>query len=572
MKNISKYIVIALAGISFTACKDYLEPKPDNNLTQEELLKIPAYTEGLLLNAYKDMPANVTFNEDVISDDAVSNDPSSTYRQMATGSWNAGNNPISKWNQAYKEIYYINSFMEVYKKVVWDDKNPEVNKYHLKRLTGEAYGLRAWWQFQLLKYYAGEATDGQLLGFPIVLKPLSTEDNFNLPRNTFEECVNRIVTDCDSAIANLPNTFADVSGNTNYNLAMGARWTNRMPGYAARALKATVLLYAASPAYNPTGDMNKWANAAKAAGELLKLNGGLPATMPAAGLNWYTSTTGVNAEIIWSRAIVSNHNLETDNFPPSQLGNGRTNPTQELVNAFPMKNGYPITNTLSLYNQANPYANRDPRLATYILYNGNTLGAKGAISTYIGAPKDGINVQTNSTRTGYYLKKFVLDNVSLGSTITNQNHFNTYFRFTEVYLAYAEAANEAYGPDADPNGFGFTARAVIAGIRKRAGITQPDAYLATITSKATFRDLIRNERRLELCFEGQRFFDVRRWKDLTDFKAPVSGAFITKTGSAYTYDYQQVEERKYEDYMIYSPLPKNELLKSDQLKQNKNWQ
>ena len=165
----------------------------------------------------------------------------------------------------------------------------------------------------------------------------------------------------------------------------------------------------------------------------------------------------------------------------------------------------------------------------------------------------------------------MLDNVSLTAPAVSQNHFNTYFRFTEVFLNYAEAANEAYGPDADPNGYGFTARDVIAAIRKRAGITQPDVYLSNVTPN-DFKNLVQNERRLELCFEGNRFNDLRRWGDLTKFKAPVSGAFITKNGNNFTYDYQQVEERKYEDYMIYGPIPKNEVLKSgDVLKQNQGW-
>jgi len=570
MKNSTKYLIFLLAGMALTACKKSLEPNPDNNLTEEQILGNPAYTEGLLLNAYKDMPAVVSFDQDVISDDAVSNDPSSVYRLMATGSWSAINNPISKWNQAYKEIYYINTFLSEYNKVVWDSKNSVVNDLHKKRLTGESYGLRAWWEFQLLKYHAGISSDGQMLGFVIVTKPLNINDNWNLPRNTFAECVAQIVADCDKAIANLPDTYADIAGNTNYNLAMGARWDNRMAGYAARALKATVLLYAASPAYNPNGDNTKWADAAKTAGELIKALGGTSA-LPATGLTWYTSLTGVNPEIIWSRAIVSSRALEMDNFPPSLLGSGETNPTQELVDAFPMKNGYPINNALGLYNSANPYANRDPRLASYILYNGNSLGAKGVINTYIGAPKDGINVLTNSTRTGYYVKKFLLDNVSLTTPEVSQNHFNTYFRVTELFLDYAEAANEAYGPDADPNGYGFTARNLISAIRKRAGITQPDAYLTTLTNTANFRGLIHNERRLELCFEGQRFFDVRRWNDLSSFKSTLNAAFITKTGNTFSYSYQQVEQRMYQDYMIFGPIPYNEILKSNQLKQNKGW-
>jgi hypothetical protein len=570
MKKITKYSTLFLLVISLLSCKKYLEPNPDNSLMQGQVLAVPAYAEGLLLNAYKDMPANISFEKDIISDDAVSNDPNSEFRLMATGSWTSSNNPLSKWSQAYKEIFYINSFLQIYDSVTWDGENKTINDLHFKRLTGESYGLRAWWEFQLLEYHAGKTADGQLLGFPIVLKPLTIDDNLNLPRNTFAECVSQLISDCDTAIANLTDTYTDIPGDADYNQALGSRWTNRMSGYAARALKSRITLFAASPAFNLTNDNIEWEEAAKAAGELLKLHAGISSLSPT-GLTWYTNSN--DPDIIWARAIVSSHSLELNNFPPSLLGEGNTDPTQELVNAFPMKNGFPIDNLNSLYDPANPYASRDPRLAVDIIYNGNKLGAKGVINTYIGAPMDGINVQTNSTRTGYYLNKFMLDNVSINTPVINQNHFNTYFRFTEVFLNYAEAANEAWGPDADPNGYGFTSRSIIAALRKRAGITQPDAYLASVVTKEGFRTLVRNERRLELCFEGRRFNDLRRWNDLPDFRATLVAAYITKTGliPPYSYNYQEVEKRNYQDYMIYGPIPKNEVLKSDQLKQNNGW-
>lgn len=568
MKKFIPHIVFLLLGTSLFSCKKFLEPNPDNRLTEDQVLDIPAYTEGLLLNAYAAMPSQTSFDLDVISDDAVSNNPNSAFRQMATGSYTSSYNPASVWEQAYKQIYYINSFLQNYKRVVWDAKNNTISELHMKRLTGEAYGLRAWWEFQLLKYHAGKIKSGELMGFPIVLKPLTVDDDLNLERNTFEECISQILSDCDTAIACLPDTYADVAGDVDYNQTMGSRWTNRMTGYAARALKSFVTLFAASPAFNQDNDISRWQEATKAAGELLKLNGGTT-SLSLTGLTWYKDNS--DPDIIWYNAVSQSHNLEEENFSPSLLGNGRTNPSQNLVNAFPMKNGYPIGATGSGYNAAQPYTNRDPRLSAYIIYNGNQLGDKGEINTYEGAPLDGINEQTNSTRTGYYLKKFLLDNVNVSDPVVNQIHFITYFRFTEIFLNYAEAANEAYGPDADPNGYGFTARDVIKAIRKRAGISQPDTYLASITSKDDFRKLVHNERRLELCFEGRRFNDLRRWKDLTDFTSTVTGVFINQSGTGFTYSYKDVEKRAYKDYMIYGPIPKNEILKSKNLKQNEKW-
>lgn len=562
-------MTLSLVLLSAVSCKKYLEPSPDNSLTESQVLKIPAYAEGLLLNAYRAMPSAVSFDLDVITDDAVTNDPASAFRQMATGAWTAINNPVTEWNVAYKEIYYVNLFLAKYEAVVWDNENQTINELDRERLTGEAFGLRAWWEFQILTYHAGITADGQLMGFPIVLDPLTATDELNLPRATFDASVKRILDDCDTAIADLPDTYSDQSGNASYNQAMGARWTNRMDGYAARALKSQVTLFAASPAFNLSGDLSKWEAAAVAAGDLLKLAGGVASLSPT-GLTWYENSS--DPEIIWSRAITSTNQVEADNFPPSLQGNGQTNPSQNLVDAFGMKNGYPIANGSSGFNPNNPYANRDPRLAHYIIFNGNPLGAKGVINTYLGAPLNGLGVQSNATRTGYYLSKFLLDNVSVSDPVVKQNQFNTYFRFTEVFLNYAEAANEAWGPDADPKGYGFTPRQILAAIRKRAGISQPDAYLPTVADKDGFRTLVHNERRLELCFENSRFNDLRRWADLADFQAPVRGVAISQTGTnSYSYTYPQVEQRAYKDYMLYGPVPYDQILNSDSLKQNKGW-
>jgi hypothetical protein len=139
-------------------------------------------------------------------------------------------------------------------------------------------------------------------------------------------------------------------------------------------------------------------------------------------------------------------------------------------------------------------------------------------------------------------------------------------RYTEVFLIYAEAANEAWGPDGTgPNG--FSARDVIAAIRKRGGIAQPDNYLASITSKEEMRKLIRNERRIELCFEGFRFWDLRRWNaDLTE---PAKGVNISNNN----FSVVEVEPRLYNnDYMHYGPVPQNEIVKFNALIQNKGWQ
>jgi hypothetical protein len=177
---------------------------------------------------------------------------------------------------------------------------------------------------------------------------------------------------------------------------------------------------------------------------------------------------------------------------------------------------------------------------------------------------DAVNVLPTSTRTGYYLRKLMREDVNLNPNSTStQKHYPVHIRYTEIFLAYAEAANEAWGPDGTGS-FGFSARDVIAAIRKRAGITQPDNYLASVITKEDMRKLIRNERRLELSFEDFRFWDLRRWKE--NLTEQAKGVLITDN----TYNVQPVESRQYSDFMYYGPIPLTEALKAN-LQQNKGW-
>lgn len=579
-----KYINLFLLifSISLFSCEKFLEPQKENSLSEDQVLKNMSYAEGLLLRAYITLADDYNFETDIASDDAVTNDLASSYRRMATGEWKASNDPLSVWTLAFEQIYYINKFLDIYQSVVWANDprlTKEVNDYknalYNKRLKGEAFALRAWYKSRLLQYHAGMTEDGRLLGFPIIDQSLSPSENWKLPRNTFAQCLTSIFADIDTAIANLPKKWVDLpTGGTNpvlntyINVCTGVRYENRINGNTARALKARVALLAASPAFSASSGVT-WAQAATIAGNLLSELGPL-----------YTNTASIychtfykeirNKEIIWNRAQVQKRTWEQNNFPPSLLGNGRTNPTQNLVDAFPMKNGYPITHASSGYVADNPYKSRDNRFNEYIVYNNSSLKST-KINTFIGAASNGINVLTTSTRTGYYLKKFMAEGVNLSTTSpTNTAHTYTLLRMTELLLNYAEAANEAWGPDVDGSGSGYgTARSKIAELRLRAGIT-PDPYLASVTDQAGFRALIKNERRISLCFEGFRFWDIRRWNDLTTMQAPVKAAYITQDIVDTTYIYSIVEERKYTPNMIYGPIPYNETLKYS-LDQNKGW-
>ncbi len=575
-------IFLLLVSISFFSCENFLEPKRENTVDLDQIIELRDFAEGVLLRAYIGLPDDYNFYMDVATDDAVTNDKASSYMRMATGEWKSTYDPTSVWSSAYQQIYYVNKFLEIYESVVWayDTRNSQyANEYKSelfkKRLKGEAYALRAFYKYLLLQYHGGKAGNGQLLGFPIIDKSLTLDDNLFLPRDTYADCVNSIFNDLDIAIANLPAEYIDKpTGGSNpeenvyYNLTTGASFKNRFSGNAARALKARVALLAASPAFSE-GSGVTWEQAAIIAGDLLKDLGDLY-TKSATVYNHTFYKEINNKEFIWNRAVVQKRTWEQNNFPPSLFGSGMTNPTQNLVDAFPMKNGYPVTHASSNYDPENPYINRDKRFNEYIVYN-NSLLKNTRIYTYIDAPSDGINVLNTSTRTGYYLKKFMAEGVNLNpASPVNTPHTYTLFRMTEVLLNYAEAANEAWGPDADPNGLGFTARSKITELRLRAGI-DPDLYIDEITDQANFRNLIRNERRVSLCFEGFRFWDIRRWNDISTMQEKVNGVFINMDEGNTIYNNHVVEERKYEPYMIYGPIPYTETRKYSDLLQNRGW-
>jgi hypothetical protein len=257
-----------------------------------------------------------------------------------------------------------------------------------------------------------------------------------------------------------------------------------------------------------------------------------------------------------------------------------------------MRNGRPITDAQSGYDSKAPYANRDPRLPYIILLNGTVFKKSEIITgTYpiinsSGSPvyDDNLLYGSSSTRTGYYLRKLLREDANpLSSSKIEQTHVYPRIRYTEIFLAYAEAANDAWGPKTDGAGVGFTAYDVIKAIRDRAGLAtneigmalpEGDVYLEECASdQAKMRDLIRNERRIELCFENKRFWDLRRWQ--MPLNETVRGVKITRnddTGEL-TYSVFDVESRDYDSsYQWYGPIPKEEVLKWSNLKQNKGWQ
>ncbi|WP_435414336.1 RagB/SusD family nutrient uptake outer membrane protein [Polaribacter aestuariivivens] len=574
MKSLIKKILIVLVFAGMVGCE--FEPIDENRVNFEDVSTFPEKAEGILLNGYTGLESQYSFSE-AATDDAINNNLNNNYKRIALGELNAQFNPASRWNK-YEQVFWVNQFLEIIDagQTQWN-RDPLTNKMFEMRMKGEALALRALHHFYILQAHAGVGQSGQLLGIPYFTEFIKSDGNFNVPRLSFEASVQAIMADFDAALSLLPTDYGLSAANVDpwysslddfdydkYGLVNDNFFDLRISGRIVKALKARLALFAASPSFlNGNG---YYEIAANNAGEILDDIGGVSGLDPN-GNEFYTSDVNIQGnESLWRGSIGGNtFNYESRMFPPSVNGNGEINPTHNFVMAFPMLDGSPATQANG-FDPQNPYANRDPRLEKYVVVNGAEIGG-GTIITGVGGGIDRLDsIQGQSTTTGYYLRKLLQPEVRINNdgTAQGKRHANVYFRYTELFLILAEAANEINGPDHQVNG--ISARDVIAAIRNRAGITQPDNYLASITTKDAMRELIRNERRIELSFEGHRFWDLRRW-----------GLPLNEAAKGYFFDgnnyieLPSVEIRNYQSFATYMPIPNSEILKFSALEQNNGW-
>lgn len=613
-KNIIIKISLILAIIS-GACSDYLDQYPYGNYTDEENWQNQAFVQGLVGQCYDYMPRDYNDNEgyylDGATDDAVITSPTHSMNLLAKGSLVTGSDPFAGyWQDDYRAIALTNLFLKDNRgfktKFIINDVNDSLVRY---RLQGEAFALRAWFQWDLLKKFGGEGMNGELLGFPIILEPIfqyahDLNLQLNVPRNTYEECVKQIQADCDSALKYLPmahRDFLSTAAGLGTTYAGGLYW-GRMDGVTVKALLADMYLTYASPLFNRTNDMTRWEKAASYAKQVIDFK----LTVDGARSDGFKTANPVDwvnpnfPGIVYSSRVsggsssstnVNSDAMERALFPSGFQGNGVLGATQDLVDAFPMKNGYPITDPRSGYDPKNPYKDRDPRFYSIIYYNGAQIKKDNTGTLWytfenwentvdaIQPGKDAAG-KRNVSLTNYHVKKFLSRKLNYSDVNrVTQPHSKFFYRWAHMVLTYAEAINQLDGPT---NGarFGLTAKDAMRYLRTRKTYdnatlyTNVDPYLDEVANggKEVFGEFVKNERRIETCFEGMRFFDLRRWNTTLDaLNKPVHKAVITlNADGTFTYGTAVVANRVYNS--LYLPIPYTEILKMDKLVQNKGWE
>jgi hypothetical protein len=548
-------VIVLLVFLTLTNCQD-LDYNEETGNTKEDIFNDFARSKSFVSGIYNYLPTDFNSIDGAIrsaaSDDAEHVNDISSIQKFNEGSWSAVQQLDNVWATMYNGIRSANVYLKESQGQTFADlQYTNTYKDLLKQYNNypyEARFLRAYFYFELVKRYKN---------IPLITTVLTPEDATNVKPATFQEVVDFIVKECDEVAAVLP---------LDYNAFAGVNETGRATRGAALALKSRMLLYAASPLHNPTNDLVLWQKAASAAKEVIDLK--LYSLTP-------SYTTVVNnlplspgPELIFERREAASNAFERRNFPIGFEGGGTgTCPTQNLVDAYEMSNtGLPITDPASRYNPLQPYGFRDSRLRATILHNGTTW--KGiAVEPFVGG-KNGPPI-ANATKTGYYLKKYVLEATNLDSklgTVTSLIHTWTVFRYGEILLNYAEAMNEAYGPN-NPSTLGMTALQAVNFVRKRASMPN---FPATLSADA-FRTKLRNERRVELAFEDHRFWDIRRWKIGDQTQNIYAMNIIKNPNASFTYEVKLLETRPFTERMYLYPIPQTELFKNNNLKQNPGW-
>jgi hypothetical protein len=558
MKKILRYIILSLSLPITIGCENMLDNNIDTSLKPEQIYVNYDRMKSVAMGAYGyayEISGFYKFNNTLracVSDEAEETNYSSAVQAFNLGSWGKDYNPDDVYATFYEGIRQCCLFIENsenYRQILATDTISSSGKASYEKqcedielFRQEIRFLRAFYYFELIKRYGG---------IPLVVHSLSFKDNLKIPRADFESCIDFIVNECDAVKDKVTIDWVAV-GKPNEH--------GRVTKGTVLALKSRVLLYAASKYYNKSNDIEKWEKAAAAAKELIDMHKyGLYNDYQK--LFQAPQSYNSNEVIFYVRHFNSNA-LEQSCYPIGTPG-GRSGvtPTANLVDAYEKLKGW---------DASNPYEKVDPRMQMSIVVNNSNWNGR-TIETFVGG-LDGID-QKNASRTGYYLKKFLSPNLKLqGSPEGTSMKSWIVFRYGEILLNYAEAMNEAYGPDSKPNDYPLSSREAINQIRSRPSVNMPPVIASNYQE---MKEAIERERRIELAFEDHRYWDLKRWGEGRILGEPIYGTHITQDTSTGIFSYQKVkvEERVFDESKMYLyPIPQSEINKyPDILKQNPGW-
>ena len=559
MKKINILLSSSIAALLLSSCNPILDREMILTMTEKQALESYDVAQKRVNGLYTYLPNGFSPVGGAMmaaaSDEAEYSVASSSVHMFNNGSWNPLNNPDNVWTYYYQGIRQATLFLETadqinmerYKLDPQNQADYEMRMANIERWKYEARFLRAYFYSELVKRYGGVPLANELMDMDT--------DYRNIPRNTLQECIDFIVDECGQVAPHLPAVYQ-------------ASDMGRVTRGAALALKSRVLLYAASELFNNpvwaqgyerkdlislsgTDRQTRWENAAKAAGEVLWGADVAEAGYKLSGNYQSLFRSFSDNEIVLVRRNGYDNSFEKSNYPiGADQATGGTAPSGNLVDAYETTGGRTFT-WKDPSMAARPYENRDPRFAATIMPNNSTFQGRPVECWEGGA--DGPD-KNNASRTGYYLLKYVDPELKL---LQGQSAIHSWIiiRLGEIYLNYAEAMNEAYGPDAKGI-YGKSAREAVNEVRGRVGM--PDVVA---DSKEEMREKIRHERRVELAFEDHRFWDVRRWMTAPDdLNAPLKGVKVTRLSyNSFEYQSVEVESRSFKRSMYFYPIPQNEL-------------
>lgn len=606
-----------MAIISAASCEDYLDVSPDLGLTEEDVFSSYESTRGYLDNCYEVLmdihhwrsQALDRTTVNALSDEAGSPYNGNIAKVLNSGAWSNrwtgipeigwGGNAEYDQGSAFTNATYA---IRIANKVITrlnDGQISGVTADQTNELLGQAYFFRAWYYFQIIQRCGG---------MPALDKAFSSDDDTDLERLTYSESSELLVADLDKAIAILPDVWNDNE-------------FGRVTKGAAMAVKSMAALYAASPLMQNDMYSTQYLNysqswserAAEYANNMIKyMNAG------SGGANFrlmnkseyknifYSDGIQASPESIWYRLDAGKRSSQSRglrcNYIPQYFSGGTgndataySNPTQNIVDMYEVINGsvaYPITDSRSGYDPQDPFINRDPRFYNNVIVPGEEWGVQGSGKTiyqelYVDGRDYKINLASTYTKSrmasGYMIKKYLWPEANNFTKLYDIYSLNSiYIRVAQIYLDYAEAMNEAYGPNSDPKGYGLTAVQAINVVRNR--VDMPNVLSEYTAAKEVFRDRIRNERAVELMWENQRWHDLRRWMIAEDvFKNPIRGIeAIPPTGHAnvtdkstlkFTYRYIDLttEQRVFYLRNYWYPVAETDAQDLYNYKQNPGW-